>query len=118
MQLHLKILGYIYAITGGIGLAMVLVMINPDEKSKLEEIAGLDTDPLLGYAAVILLILFIASTLSLIEGIGLLTRKPWARLLGLALGILSIIDIPIGTIIGVYTIVVLWKKETKQLLNK
>ena len=67
---------------------------------------------------VIFAVVLIASVLSLAEGYGLLTGKRWARPLGFALGILSLFDIPIGTIIGVYTIVILWQKESRPVLTQ
>ena len=43
----------------------------------------------------------------LAAGYGLLHRKPWARMLALVLGILNLVNIPIGTVMGVYTLWVL-----------
>ena len=43
----------------------------------------------------------------LAAGYGLLKRKPWARMLTLVLGILNLINFPLGTIMGVYTLWVL-----------
>ena len=38
---------------------------------------------------------------------GLLARKPWARILALVVGILGLVNFPIGTAIGLYTFWVL-----------
>jgi hypothetical protein len=43
----------------------------------------------------------------LLAGWGLLTRKPWARVLAIVVGILGLINVPIGTAIGLYTLWVL-----------
>jgi hypothetical protein len=43
----------------------------------------------------------------LLAGIGLLMRKNWARVLAIVVGILNLVNIPIGTVIGVYTLWVL-----------
>jgi hypothetical protein len=43
----------------------------------------------------------------LITGWGLLQREPWARTLALIMGIISLLDMPFGTIIGIYTLWVL-----------
>jgi hypothetical protein len=40
----------------------------------------------------------------LITGIGLLKRKAWARALALVLGILAILNFPLGTALGIYAI--------------
>jgi hypothetical protein len=43
----------------------------------------------------------------IIAGIGLLDRRSWARILVIVLGFLSLIHIPFGTAIGIYTLWVL-----------
>ena len=53
----------------------------------------------------------------IIGGIGLLKHKEWARILMLIIGILNLIAIPIGTIIGIYTLWVLMKDETIELFQ-
>jgi hypothetical protein len=55
------------------------------------------------------------STPGLIGGIYLLKHRPWARILVLVLGFLNLIEIPIGTALGIYTIWVLFKDETVDL---
>jgi hypothetical protein len=43
----------------------------------------------------------------LIAGIGLLARKRWARLLGVIVSALGLLDFPVGTLVGFYSICVL-----------
>ena len=43
----------------------------------------------------------------LAAGYGLLRHKPWARILAFVVGVLSLLNFPLGTIIGIYTFVVL-----------
>ena len=40
-------------------------------------------------------------------GWGLLQREPWARVVALILGFLSLFNVPIGTALGIYTLWVL-----------
>ena len=47
-------------------------------------------------------------------GCGLLARQPWARMLAIIFGALSLIDIPFGTAIGIYTLWVLLPAESEQ----
>ena len=47
-------------------------------------------------------------------GCGLLARQPWARMLAIIFGAFSLIDIPFGTAIGVYTLWVLLPAESEQ----
>lgn len=46
-------------------------------------------------------------------GWGLLQREPWGRMLALVLGILSLIDIPFGTALGIYTLWVLMPNQSE-----
>jgi len=53
----------------------------------------------------------------IIGGIGLFKRKEWARVLVLIISALHLINFPIGTIIGGYSIWVLINPETIKLFN-
>lgn len=57
------------------------------------------------------------SVAGIIGGIGLLKRRPWARILLLIVSVLQLLDIPLGTALGIYTIWVLIQDETKNLLE-
>lgn len=59
--------------------------------------------------------LVVVSVPGIIGGIGLLKYKSWARYLVLVLAILDLINIPIGTAIGVYSIWVLAQDETAKM---
>ena len=43
----------------------------------------------------------------LIAGYGMLTHKPWARIMALVLGFLGMVNFPVGTAIGIYAFWVL-----------
>jgi len=51
----------------------------------------------------------------LIAGIGMLSFKPWARIIGIVLSAINLINIPFGTILGIYGLWVLLNKETEGL---
>jgi hypothetical protein len=57
----------------------------------------------------------LVSAPEVIAGIGLLRRRGWARILALILAVLDLMQIPIGTAIGIYVIWVLLNDETAQL---
>ena len=48
-----------------------------------------------------------SAVLSVLAGWGLLERQPWARTLAIVLGCLSLIKVPFGTALGIYTMWVL-----------
>lgn len=58
------------------------------------------------------------STLGLVGGIGLLTFQPWARYLVIVVAALGCLNIPIGTLKGVYSLWVLLQDETLKLFEK
>jgi hypothetical protein len=60
-----------------------------------------------GLAAVAGVFILLSSCLAFATGYGLLTRKPWGRVLGIVAAVLSLIKIPIGTALGIYTLWVL-----------
>jgi len=68
-----------------------------------------------GVGSAIAFLLVILSAPGIIGGIGLLKRRYWARILVLVLGFLNLVSIPLGTLLGIYTIWVLMKEETAQL---
>ncbi len=57
------------------------------------------------------------STLGLVGGIGLLSYLPWARYLVIVVAALGCLNIPIGTLKGVYSLWVLLQDETVKLFE-
>lgn len=57
------------------------------------------------------------STLGLVGGIGLLSYLPWARYLIIVVAALGCLNIPIGTLIGVYSLWVLLQDDTVKLFE-
>lgn len=47
----------------------------------------------------------------ILTGIGLLKRKPWARIAAAVLGIINLTNFPLGTAVGVYTLWILLQNE-------
>ena len=58
------------------------------------------------------------STLGLVGGIGLLSHQVWARYLIIVVAALGCLNIPIGTLKGVYSLWVLLQDETVKLFDK
>src|SRR5882762_7172806 len=53
---------------------------------------------------VFVVLLFVVGLLPLAVGYALKNRRRWARPLGLSLAVISLINIPVGTALGIYTI--------------
>jgi hypothetical protein len=58
------------------------------------------------------------STLGLVGGIGLLSYQPWARYVVIVVSALGCLNIPIGTLKGVYALWVLLQDETVKMFEK
>lgn len=63
-------------------------------------------------------LLLLLSLSGILGGIGLFRRRGWARTLVLILGAIHLFNIPIGTLLGIYTIWVLSREETKHLFER
>ena len=110
MEHHLKILGILYIVIGGLGVAAALIVFGI-----IGGIAGIaragehpEAVPFLvllgGLAMVVVLAM---SAPSIIAGIGLLYFKPWARVLTIILSVIHLFNIPFGTALGIYGLWVL-----------
>ena len=107
LQQHVRILGWLYVVSHAIFLAIgafVLVL--------LVGIAPVTGDPepmwILSLVGTSVGLLMAALGLpGLFAGYGLLTRKSWARVLAIVVGILSLLNFPIDAAIGIYTLWVL-----------
>jgi hypothetical protein len=64
------------------------------------------------------LFLGLISVLGLIAGIALLNYKGWARIITIIVSALGCLNIPIGTLVGVYTIWVLMQDDTVKLFDR
>ncbi len=64
-----------------------------------------------GIATVIAGFLSLLAVPGIIGGIGLLKRAEWARILVLVLGFLNLVNFPLGTLLGIYTIWALMRDE-------
>lgn len=56
-------------------------------------------------------LLVVLSLPGIIAGYGLLKRRAWARPLAIIVGALSLFNVPIGTLVGFYTLLVLLPTE-------
>ena len=62
--------------------------------------------------------LILISIPGIIGGIGLLKGCSWARILIMIVAVLDLFNIPIGTLIGAYTLWVLVQDETTEILSR
>jgi hypothetical protein len=109
IQIGFAVLGLMGAIAIFIALSFARGFIENDDTGQM----------VLRFLSISLPILIgLLSTLGLVGGIGLLVYKPWARYLVIVIATLGCVNIPIGTIKGIYTIWVLIQDETVRLFQK
>jgi hypothetical protein len=65
-------------------------------------------------AAIVGVALAASAVAGIVAGWGLLERRPWARVLALVLGIISLIHVPFGTALGIYTLWVLLPVDSER----
>lgn len=61
--------------------------------------------------------LFVTCLPGLIGGIGILRGSGWARILLLVVAVINLVNVPFGTMLGVYTLWVLTHEETRRILR-
>ena len=66
------------------------------------------------FAAVVGVLLAASAIAGIAAGWGLLDRQPWARVLALVMGIISLIHVPFGTALGIYTLWVLLPGDSER----
>ena len=118
MKKHVTVVGAIHIGFGFIGLLLALGAFFALNFAK--GVVGNDEIPsmVLGFLSVsVPLLVGFLSTLGLVGGIGLLSFQTWARYLVIVVAALGCLNIPIGTLKGVYSLWVLLQDETIKLFN-
>ena len=117
MEKHVTVLGILYIAFSALGLLLAVIIFTAIVGGGM--ISG-DSEAMTITAVVgpaVALFFVLLSAPGLIGGIYLLKHRPWARILVLVLGFINLIEIPIGTALGIYTIWVLFKNETVDLFT-
>ncbi|HZR25900.1 MAG TPA: hypothetical protein VFA59_20035 [Vicinamibacterales bacterium] len=123
MDTHVKVLGVLQIALSSFGLlgALLLMLVFGGAMGIVGATGDPDAHfaiPIIGITGMALVgFLLLMSVPGFIIGIGLLKRRPWARIGGIVVSILELIAIPFGTVIGVYGLWVLFSSETEQLFQ-
>jgi hypothetical protein len=117
MEKHITILGVLYIAFSVMGIVaaviLILFLIGGGLISGEQEAFAITV----GIGSIATCFVILLSVPGIIGGIWLLKRKAWARILVLVLGVLKLFNIPLGTILGIYTLWVLLNDETVQLFE-
>ncbi len=125
MRDHVRLLGALYVAHGAMGVlgAMMILVVMGGAAGMLQALgAGEDGA---GMAALLLavvgtglfVVLMVTSLPNIIAGVGLLSFRPWARILTLILSAFNLLQVPLGTALGVYGFWVLMSGRTDELFG-
>ncbi len=124
MAIHVKIIAVLFVIAGI--LMLVGGFFGSLFAGLLASIVGASGEEGAGFAAALLglggaalmLALVLFAIPSLICGWGLLKFRKWARILAIILAAIGLLKFPIGTLFGVYVLVVMFRKDTEALFGQ
>lgn len=109
IQIGFGVLGLIAAVAAFFALNFARTQVGDDEVAGgVLRLLSISVPLLIGFL----------STLGLVGGIGLFTYQPWARYLVIVVSALGCLNIPIGTLKGVYALWVLLQDDTIKLFEK
>lgn len=114
MEKHMNILGWLYI---GINLLfIVLAVVLFFSFRFVGQVVEGETAFYLSraFATGVAIFFTLISIPGIIVGIGLLKRRSWAEVIALVLGLINIFNVPIGTILGVYTLWVILKYRNQK----
>ncbi len=118
MRDHIKVIGILWVVFGacflGLAFLALLVFFGVAEIPNVDDISP----------GVLRLIGIVASSFiglialpQIVGGVGLLKHKEWARILMLVVSFISLPNVPFGTALGVYSMIVLFSPETVRLFR-
>lgn len=123
MQTHVKVLGWLFVVFGvfyvlmAFGSSMLLGFLAAIVSTQGGEDAAVGAS-ILGFTGAAAFVFWLCVGIpGVLAGYGLLTLKPWARILAIVLSAIRLINIPIGTALGVYGLWVLFQKDTEALFT-
>jgi hypothetical protein len=122
---HVRVIAWLHVVFGALGLCVAVAMLvlfggiaglvgltghSPDARVAI---------PILGVVgSVLAFVIALVSLPGLIAGIGLLNLRPWARILTIILSALHLLNVPLGTALGVYSLWALLSAEGARLFEQ
>jgi hypothetical protein len=117
MDQHIKIVGVLQIVYGAffvlLGLTIFVIVAGVGALSR-------DRDAMIitGTVATVVASLFVIFSIpSIIGGIGVLKRREWGRIVTIVLSAIHLLNFPIGTIVGAYSIWALLNEQSKSYFS-
>jgi len=118
MEQHLRIVGWLQVVNGVLLLVFTVLI-----ATLMAGAGAVSGEPgafalMAGLGGAIAVFGGVLSLPSILGGWGILTYKPWSRTLVLILSFLNLLNLPVGTLVGGYSIWVLLNDEARRLLEQ
>jgi hypothetical protein len=103
---HNQTLGTLYFIYGAVHGLTLLGLLGLVVIFKFASVAGelISTSAAVIGAIIFVVLMMAVGVLPVIAGIGFRKRSGWVKPLGIGLAVISLVNIPIGTALGIYTV--------------
>jgi len=113
MDTHVKVVGWLWIANGVLSILMAIIGLTVINWPGVVPSAR---DSIL--ASIGAVCFFLPGIIAYaVTGYGLLNYKGWARILAIILAILNLILFPIGTALGIYTLVIMFNDEAEALFR-
>ena len=118
MKRHVNVVAILQIVFGSINviIAMVIAFAFGFADQFVDDPTAVKVLAIVGTPLVVLFLIFGGAMIA--GGVGLFSCKPWARILTLVMAAIGLLNIPIGTLKGVYIIWVLVQSETVSFFEK
>ncbi|MFZ2285813.1 MAG: hypothetical protein WAV93_02395 [Bacteroidales bacterium] len=118
MKKHVNVAAILQIVFGSINviIAMAIAFAFGFVDQFVDDPTAIKVLGIVGTPLVVMFLLFGGAMIA--GGVGLFSCKPWARILTLVMAVIGLLNIPIGTLKGVYIVWVLVQQETISLFEK
>jgi hypothetical protein len=123
METHAKVLGILNVVSGALGLlgALILVVVFGGVTGLIAADGDPDAAialPIIGLTGAVVVVIVVATSLpAVVIGWGLYKLRPWSRVAGIVLSIVSLLFFPFGTLLGIYGLWVLCSSDGQRLFE-
>ncbi len=113
MNTHVKVVGWLWIANGALSILMAIIGLTVINWPRM--IPEVNVSLLASFGVVCFFLPGIIAYV--LAGYGLLNYKSWARILSIILAIFNLILFPIGTALGIYTLIIMFNDEAEALCS-
>ncbi len=118
MKDHIKVIGILWVIFGAFSLCLALfAFLFFFGVAQIPNVDDVGPGVLRVIGLVVSSFLALIGVPKIIGGLGLIQHKEWARILMLVISFISLANVPFGTALGVYSMIILFNPETVRLFK-